>query len=366
MNDNENESPATQGGHPAEGSALAGKKPRTQQSRKVIAARQQRQRPTRIEIKETAATYTKDYAMVVIGALLYALGYILFVTPNKFAPAGVGGILTMIQYKTGTSIGYLYLLVNIPLCLFSYFYVRRRFAVRTLVFVIVYSAAYIVMQHMPVFDAFKYQADGVLPAIAAGTMTGLVYSIVLRVDSCTGGTDIVAMCVTKKHTEFNMIWVSFAMNAVVAGISYFVYAETDAAGKTLFKFEPVLLCIIYCFVSSKVCDTLLAGSKQAVKFEVITNSAEELAHDIITELNHTATVISARGEFSHDEKTLLICVVGKRQLVAFRKILARYPGTFAYVTSVNETVGLFRKDRETMEEAIRKEQKAAEKKEKNT
>lgn len=315
----------------------------------------------RTEIRETTATYVREYALIIIGALLYALSYILFITPNKFAPAGVGGILTMIQYKTGTSIGYLYLLVNIPLCVFAFFLVRRKFAVRTFVFVVVYSVAYLVMQHMPALDSFIYQTDGILPAIAAGTATGLVYSIVLRVDSCTGGTDIIAMRINKRRPEFAMIWISFALNAVVAAVSYFVYAETDAAGNMIFRFEPVILCIIYCFVSSKVCDVLLAGSKQAVKFEVITNSADEIAHDVITELNHTATVLAARGEYTHDEKTLLICVVGKRQLVAFRKILARYPDTFAYVTSVSETVGLFRNDRETMEQAIKKEAKEKDK-----
>lgn len=308
--------------------------------------------------KKTTGAHVREYMMIVIAAILYAFSFILFVTPNKFAPAGVGGILTMIQYKLGISIGYLYLLVNIPMCIFAFFYVRKKFAVRTLIFVVVYSIAYLAMQNIPFFQAFIYKADGILPAIAAGTMSGLVYSLALRVDSCTGGTDIIAMCVQKKRPEFNMIWVVFILNAAVAAVSYFIYAEPNADGVMIYNFEPVILCIIYCLISTWVCDFLLAGSKQAVKFEVITSNAEEIAQDVITELHHTATLISARGVYSHNEKKMLVCVVGKRQVVAFRRILARYPDTFAYITSVSETVGLFRRDRETMEQArLREEDK---------
>jgi uncharacterized membrane-anchored protein YitT (DUF2179 family) len=48
------------------------------------------------------------------------------------------------------------------------------------------------------------------------------------------------------------------------------------------------------------------------------------------------------GSFTKQEKTLLICVVNKKQIVAFRKILDRYPGSFAYLSTVKETVGYFR------------------------
>ena len=55
------------------------------------------------------------YAVIVFVALLGAANYQLFVFPNQFAPSGVNGICTMIQYVTGISVGYLSLLINIPL-----------------------------------------------------------------------------------------------------------------------------------------------------------------------------------------------------------------------------------------------------------
>ncbi|MBO4433250.1 MAG: YitT family protein, partial [Clostridia bacterium] len=57
-----------------------------------------------------------SYLMIVLSALILALNYHIFIVPNNFAPAGLNGIATMVQYKVGFSIGYMSLLINIPLC----------------------------------------------------------------------------------------------------------------------------------------------------------------------------------------------------------------------------------------------------------
>ena len=46
--------------------------------------------------------------------------------------------------------------------------------------------------------------------------------------------------------------------------------------------------------------------------------------------------------YTHQEKSLLICVVNKNQIIDFENIIKKYEGTFAYITSVNETVGNFK------------------------
>ena len=41
---------------------------------------------------------------VILMAALLAINYHIFIVENHFAPAGLNGIATMIQYKTGFSI----------------------------------------------------------------------------------------------------------------------------------------------------------------------------------------------------------------------------------------------------------------------
>ena len=78
--------------------------------------------------------------LTIIGlALLLAINYHFFIVENDFAPAGINGISTMIQYKTGFSISYSSLIINIPLCIFAFFFVSKTYGVRSLVFTLFYS-----------------------------------------------------------------------------------------------------------------------------------------------------------------------------------------------------------------------------------
>ena len=61
------------------------------------------------------------YLQIVFSAILLAFVYYVFIITNNFAPAGLNGIATMIQYKTGFSISYMSLLINVPLSVLAYF-----------------------------------------------------------------------------------------------------------------------------------------------------------------------------------------------------------------------------------------------------
>ena len=83
------------------------------------------------------------------------------------------------------------------------------------------------------------------------------------------------------------------------------------------------------------------GAKSALKFEVITEHAEEISKEIIEKLGHAVTVTPAEGMFEHKNKVLLICVIKPRQTAKFQEIISRYPETFAYVGTVSEVIGKF-------------------------
>ena len=66
-----------------------------------------------------------EYMLMIIFAFLSALNYSVFIFPNKFAPAGIDGICTMIQDVSNISMGYLSLVVNIPLVIAAFPFVAR-------------------------------------------------------------------------------------------------------------------------------------------------------------------------------------------------------------------------------------------------
>ncbi|MBO5714020.1 MAG: YitT family protein, partial [Clostridia bacterium] len=272
--------------------------------------------------------------------ILLAFNYILFITPNNFAPAGINGIAVMIQYKLNFSVGYMSLIINVPLCIFAFFLIERKFSIKTLIFCLVYSFVYLGLQQLD-FSKFQYNAQGidtVYPVIIAGLLSGLVYGLLFKINACTGGTDIVARFLSKKKPFLNFFWVMFSINAVVAISSCFVYAENG-----VLNYKPACLCMLYCFVSSYIGNTMLKGSKSAYNFTVITAHPEEIEKAVIEKLHHSATRLHGQGIYSNNEKTVLICLVNKHQLVDFENIIKNYPDTFAFAENVTQTFGNFKK-----------------------
>lgn len=285
----------------------------------------------------------RDCLLIVIAAVILAFNYKLFIVPNSFAPAGINGIATMVQYKLGFSIGYMSLLINIPLCVFAYFTTDRRFALRTCLFCVVYAVTYLIIQQIDM-SGFQYNAHGVdtvFPCMLGGIITGAINGICFRMKSSTGGTDVVSKYISKQDKTLNFFYVTFALNAAVAIASFFVYAQDGAAGR-IYDYKPVCLCLLYSFTSSYIGNRAMRGARSAYRYTVITSHAEEIEKEIIEQLHHTATDIRARGAYSNTGRDVLICVINPHQMVELKEILLKYDDTFAFSEPVNETVGNFK------------------------
>lgn len=287
-----------------------------------------------------------NYVGIALLAMVHAVCYNLFIIENKFAPAGLNGIAVMIQYALNdySLLGYMSLLINVPLCVFSFFTTDRQFAMKTGFFVVVYSVAYLALQAVDT-SGIRYNAAGndtIYPIIIAGTIGGFVYAGCFRLNSSTGGTDIVSKYISKKKPELNFFWVTFVLNAAVAVASLFVYAEKGADGKYDYSWKPVCQCLLYCFLSSFISNLLIKGGKSAYKFLIITSHAEEIDYEIVHTLKHSATKIVGTGVYSNLEKDVIVCVINKHQIMDFQNILKKYDDTFAFVETVNETIGNFK------------------------
>lgn len=284
------------------------------------------------------------YIAVIAIAVLLAFNYQLFIVENGFAPAGINGIATMVQYKTGFSIGYMSLIINIPLCVAAFFLVDRKFAKRSFVFCITYSFVFLYLQKLG-FDEFQYVTGGhdtIFPVVLSGVISGFVYGVCFRTNSSTGGTDIVSKYISKKRPELNFFWVTFILNAIVAAVSFFVYAKPAENGSLIYDYKPVCLCVMYCFISSFVGSYIIKGTKTACKFTIITTHPEEITAEISKTLRHSSTEISALGSFSHDQKAVLLCVINRHQIIDLKNILKKYDNTFSFAETVNETYGNFK------------------------
>ena len=299
-----------------------------------------------------------DYAIIAAMAVLMALNYDLFVVRNKFAPSGLNGVATMIDYLTGgkLNLAYMSLVINVPLCVLAYFFAEKDFALKTLAYCLIYSGVYLLLSKTNVLNGFRYDAKGadtIYPVLISGVISGFAYGFAFRRNGSTGGTDVISKFVNKKSPYLNFFWVLFALNATVAIASYFVYTDVDlATGAAIRNYKPVCMCILYCFISSFMANRSLQGVKSAYKFLIITKHAAEIDEEIVAKLKHSATKLIGTGVYSNTERDVIICVVSKHQIVDFENIIKKYPDTFAFVETVNETIGNFKKVRRRADDSF--------------
>ena len=277
------------------------------------------------------------YFVIILIALIAAVNYEIFVFPNKFAPAGLNGLCTMVQHIAGISVGFLSLIINIPLAIWVYFEISKPLAVRSMVYVVTFSVAILILDRVDL-SAFYYVTENgtsaILGPLVAGIIWGGCYSPLVQCSAYSGGTDFIAAIIHKRKPEQNMFYLIFALNVVIALLSFFVYD---------YKIEPVILCILYAFTSSTVTDRLTKNGRSAIRFEIVTDYPNEISNEIITKLHHSATLVPGKGMFMGKPTNILICVVNKSQMAALSRIVRKYPYTFAVMSSVSEVMGNFKR-----------------------
>lgn len=275
------------------------------------------------------------YLTVIAVAFGASLIYELFVFPNRFAPSGLNGICTMIQYLSGVSVGYLSLLINIPLAALVFFRVSKPLAVRSMLYVLVFSLGLLILDRVDL-TALAYSTDNgtskILGPLAAGVMMGFVSTVLAKAGAYTGGTDFISVLIHNRHPEKSVFGMTFTMNVLVAIASFFVYD---------YKMEPVLLCILYSFASSSMAEQRLKNGRSAVRVEIVTDYPNEIAADIIQKVHHTATLLPGKGMYSGKETNVLICIVNNTQVGLISAIVKSYPNSFAIMSQVTQVMGNF-------------------------
>ena len=193
---------------------------------------------------------------------------------------------------------------------------------------------------MPQYGGDGEIVHGIFGAVAGGIFLGVALAIMIKSCGTSGGTTILASVINKKFRNLSVSMLTAAFDAIVVFASIFVYgwgkSFTDAI-------DPVLLALVSLFVTSKMCDVILQGFKVAYKFEIVTTHPDEIAAEIMKKTNHSVTKVEAEGMYSHEGKSMLVCIIRKRQIAVIQRIIRKYPDTFAYFTPASEVFGRFTK-----------------------
>lgn len=290
--------------------------------------------------KTTVKSLFANIAYAIIAGLIVGTAYFFFQNSNEFAPGGVGGLATITHYLIQDKVSWtlLMILFNMPIFILVSIFIDKKLGAMLIIYMTVQSTVpelYELIGLKPYCLANNAQDFNIVFAcIATGVISGFGFSIMLKRFGASGGTYGISALIKKWKPEMNIAYVSFIMDASVVFIAFFVYGM---------RITPVICTLLNLFIANVIVDNGLSGIKNGYKFEIVTDKAEELSHELLTKLKHGVTEVRVHGMYSDTDKHLLICIINKRQIGEMLRILKNYPGTFTSFEKVNEVFGNFKR-----------------------
>lgn len=291
------------------------------------------------ENAKKARSLMLDILCAVVAGTIVGVAYFFFQNSNSFAPGGVGGLATISHYLLGGRVSWSILMIafNIPIFLLITVLLDRKLGIILILYMVVQSFTPKLLEFIGCTPYCKqYSGDDfniIFACIATGVVSGFGFSMMLKRFGASGGTYGISALIKKARPETNVAYVSFIMDACVVFIAFFVYGM---------KVTPVICTLLNLFIANIIVDNGLNGIRNGYKFEIVTNTPQAIAEELMTTLKHGVTEIRVHGMYSDTDKYMLVCIVNKRQIGAMMKIIKRYPDTFASFQKVNEVFGRWR------------------------
>ena len=262
--------------------------------------------------------------LIAAGLILATLGYRLYLIPNNVAPGGFTGIGQIVNHLVpAVGVGLVNLLLNVPLFLVSLRSMGLGFGLRSLISSVALS---LMLDYLPVPAMTD---DVLLSAVFGGVLCGAGFGLVLRGHATTGGSDMLAALVHRHVPALKVSVCLFATDATVVIASGFVFDASAA-----------MYALISVFVMNVVIDQVLEGPGLARSHIIITTHGDEMADRILRELDRGVTAIDAKGMYSGEGRTMLLCVVSRLEAVRLRSIVYSVdPRAFVIVQNVHEALG---------------------------
>lgn len=286
--------------------------------------------------KESVIYWAKTVGMMIVSAFLVAFGSHSLLSPNNFATGGATGVAVILEKAFSVPQSVTVACINAPLILISFFVMKKRFALLTLGNVGLQTLWLFVMEKTH-FPPLEFE-EKIFAAIFAGICMGVGIVLALKTGGSSGGMDIVAIMVQKKISASSIAWTLFILNCAVIASSYFVYKDlaTTPGGKIL----PLVMAVCEQYVESKVNDTMVGGMQSAIEFHVVTDKGEEVAAALFARLERGVTSISVKGMYTKADHSMLVCVVSRRQVNAFKRLVKGVdPSSFVVMTKVSQVLG---------------------------
>lgn len=233
--------------------------------------------------KQIVLTELKSYTYVFIGSLLIAIAYALLIIPHHIVPGGILGLSIVIKQLTGFSVGWIALLINIPLLLWGTKVLGAKTGVKTLFSMVLVSFYIDLISSLT--EGRVIVNDVLMSSVFGGVIIGVAVAIVMNAGATTGGNDIlVRILSTKIRLPYNQL--ILIVDGIVILLGVLVFADFTMAAYSIVAIVAISKTIEYFMKKSIQNKTILVFSDKnlLIQEELLSNSKN--TDDILKLIHH--------------------------------------------------------------------------------
>ena len=267
---------------------------------------------------------------ITMASLLYAVGVGVFLNPNNLAPGGVSGIAIILKkiFPVLPGVGMLILIINIPIMIVGWKKFGPRFIISTSYALVISSLFIDIIPKM--IDVDSVSDNPMLSSIIGGAAFGLAMGLLFRMETTTGGMDIIVKIVRGKYPHLKTGQIYLLLDIVILIASAFAFSNVEVA----------LYAAIAIYVSTLVMDKAIYIGDEATLIYIMSKKRKQIADYMMKELDVGVTFIKSKGAYSNTDGEIIMCVMRKQRLAKVRTALKETdPEAFMIVTSANEVFG---------------------------
>ncbi len=308
-------------------------------------------------LKSSFGTLVKEYALVTLGVISYALGWTIFLLPNNLIGGGVSGFASILYYATGLPMGVTYFVLNVLLLIIGTKILGTGFGGKTIYAIVMTSVMLSIMPKVIPSDfihEFAVSNGKLICTFLGGIIAGFGIGLSISQGGSTGGTDIVALVWCRFYPASpGRVILIIDVAIILSSLLFPSYTETGTLLPFTDKLAVVVYGLIQVTVSGYAIDLYLSGSKQSVQAFIFTKKVNEMADAIAFDMKRGVTVLPAKGWYSKEERQVLMVVTRKTDL----NLLLRYvknidPDAFLSVSTV---MGVYGQGFDTIKVKVKKQ-----------
>ena len=254
-----------------------------------------------------------------------ALGISQFLLKVHLSTGGFSGIATIGYYLFDLPMGVFIMGLNIPLLIFAYFKIGRKFVIDAIIGVALLSI------FLSVFAAFEpFTHDRFLACIYGGALVGLGMALVLSEKGSTGGTDLITTIIRSYKPDLKTSSMIVVIDIIIVGLNVLFFKEIEIA----------LYSAIAIFILGKVMDMFFEGIDFIKVIYIISKNSQKISDKINSEIKRGVTGIYSKGMYRQEDFTMLMCVASRNEVIKIMNIVKRVDKqAFVVVSNAREVIG---------------------------